>query len=61
MLALVGRLEQSFVSGIKSSVKPMEVTMDESVYQARWLLFAVVVVAGGIVGVGVAAGLRLIR
>jgi hypothetical protein len=56
MLALAGRVGQSSVSGMKSSVKQMEVTMDESVYQARWLLFAVVVMAGGDVAVGVAAG-----
>lgn len=30
--------------------------MDESIYQARWLLFTVIILAGGLLAAGVAAG-----
>jgi len=30
--------------------------MDESIYQARWLLFTVIILVGGLLAAGVAAG-----
>lgn len=56
MPASVRRPERRSVSGIELSLKQMEAKMEESVYQARWLLFTIIVVAGGLMAAGVAAG-----